>query len=127
MASMMCLPRVVHLNLVFQMFSFLKNKNNGVTFFYPNDPEIDQAQFPTEDGSATTYGSCKEDFPSNAPMTIRTGFTMRSFLSLIKLGTRLLVSRELALSCSSIALLSLFVQRSRGFLKHGFLLLSLLQ
>ena len=45
MASMMDLPREGHLNVVFQMFLFLKSKHNGVTVFDPTDPEIYQTQF----------------------------------------------------------------------------------
>ena len=80
MASMMALPREGHLKIVFQMFSFLKSKHNGVMVFDPTESDIDQTQFPTEDWSATPYGPCKEDIPSNAPAPRGIGFTMRDFV-----------------------------------------------
>ena len=54
-ASVIDLPREGHLSMAFQMISFLKSKHNGVTVFDPTDPEINQAQFPTEDWSETPY------------------------------------------------------------------------
>ena len=41
-ASMMDLLREVHMKAVLQMFSFLKDKPNGVAFVDPTEPEIDQ-------------------------------------------------------------------------------------
>ena len=38
MASMMTLPRESHLNVVFQMFSFLKSKHTVLTVFDLNEP-----------------------------------------------------------------------------------------
>ena len=80
MASMMALPREGHLKVVFQMFAFLKSKHNGVMVFDPTEPDIDLSQFPSEDWSATPYGPCKEDIPSNAPPPRGIGFTMRAFV-----------------------------------------------
>jgi len=80
MASMMALPREGHLETVFRMFSFLKGKHNGVMVFDPTEPDIDQSQFPIEDWSATPYGPCKEDIPSNAPAPKGIGFTIRAFV-----------------------------------------------
>ena len=65
--SMVDLPREGHLKLFFRMLSFPKIKHNGVSVFDPLEPEIDLSQFQTEDWSATHYGPCKEDVPSNAP------------------------------------------------------------
>ena len=48
--------------------------------FDPTELEIDLNQFPTEDWSATPYGSCKEDIPLNAPPPRGIGFTMRAFV-----------------------------------------------
>ena len=67
MYSMTSLPRKVHFSAVFQMFSFLNSKHNGVAVFNPTKPEIDTTQFPTAHWSVTPYGTCKEDVPSNAP------------------------------------------------------------
>ena len=56
MASVMALPLEGHLKAVFQMFSFLKRKHNGVTMFDPTQPEIQKTQFTSVDWSATPYG-----------------------------------------------------------------------
>ena len=86
MASMMALPREVHLNVVLQMFSFLRSKHNSASVFDPSEPEIDQTQFLTEDWSETPCGSCKEDIPSNAPVPGGIGFTMRAFVDSNRAG-----------------------------------------
>ena len=79
MVSMMALPREDHLKSVFQIFSFIKSENNGVTVFDPSEPDINKTQFPTEDWSATPSRPCKEDAPSNYPSPRGIGFTMRDF------------------------------------------------
>ena len=80
MASMMALPREGHLKVVFQMFGFLKVRHNAVMVFDPSEPDLDETQFPREDWSATPYGSCNEDIPSNAPEPRGVGFIMRAFV-----------------------------------------------
>ena len=80
MASMMALPREGHLKVLFHMFAFLKMKHNGVMVFDPSEPNIDKSQFKHEDWSATAYGECIEDIPSNAPKPRGIGFTMRAFV-----------------------------------------------
>ena len=79
MSSMINLPREVHFNVAFQMFSFLKSKHNGVTAFDPAEPGIDQTQFRAECWSKKSYGPCKECVPSNLPAPRRISFTMRAF------------------------------------------------
>ena len=80
LASMMALPREGNLDAVFHMFVFLKRKHNGIIFFDPTEPEIDINKFPREDWSATPYGECKEEIPSNAPEPRGIAFTMRAFV-----------------------------------------------
>ena len=80
LASMMALPRRGHLEAVFHMFAFLKNKHNDVMVFDPSKPDLDESQFPREDWSATPYGECNEDIPGNAPPPRGIGFTMRAFV-----------------------------------------------
>ena len=80
LASMMALPREVRLDAFFYMFAFLKRKHNGVIVFYPTEPETDINKFPHEDWSATPYGECKEEIPSNAPDPRGIAFTMRAFV-----------------------------------------------
>ena len=49
LASMMALPREVHLDTVFHMFAFLNRKHKGVIVIDPTEPEIDINKFPCED------------------------------------------------------------------------------
>ena len=62
------------------MQTFLKRNNNGVIVFDPNEPEIDINKFPREYWSATSYGECKEEIPSNSPEPRGIAFTMRAFV-----------------------------------------------
>lgn len=80
MASMMASPREGHLQVLFRMFAFLKTKHNGVMVFDPTEPDVDVTQFQREDWSATSYGDCKEEIPTNAPKPRGKGFTMRAFV-----------------------------------------------
>ena len=80
LASMMALPHEGHLDAVFHMFAFQKRKHNGVIVFYQTEPEIDINKFPREDWSATPYGECKEEIPSNAPDHRGIAFTIRAFV-----------------------------------------------
>lgn len=85
MASMMAAPRRGHLDILFQMFSFLKAKHNAVMVFDPTIPEIDISQFPKEDWSATPYGECHEDIPANGPEHTANEFTSNLKMSTLKL------------------------------------------
>ena len=67
MASVIALPRQGHLSEASHMLLFLKSKYNAVMVFDLTVTEIDQNRLPTENQSATPYGPCKEDAPSNAP------------------------------------------------------------
>ena len=67
MASMMAIFREGHLSEAFQMFSFLKSKQNGVAVFDSAEPETDETQFLTENWCETPYVHCKKTVPSNAP------------------------------------------------------------
>ena len=49
MASMMALPRKVHIKVMFQMSAFLRNKHNDVMVFDPTEPDIDESNFNNED------------------------------------------------------------------------------
>ena len=80
LASMMALPREGHLKAILQMFSFLKNKHNGVMAFDPTPPEIDESKFVKEDWSASEYGECEETLPHEPPETRGLGFIMRAFV-----------------------------------------------
>ena len=60
------------------MFAFLSCKHNAVMVFDHTEPEIDLTSFQEEDWSATPYGECKEENPSNAPKPRGLGFTIRA-------------------------------------------------
>ena len=49
MTSMMDLFNEVHLDVLLQIFSFLKSGYNGVTVFHVAEHEMDQTQFPIGD------------------------------------------------------------------------------
>ena len=126
-SSMMALLREGHLAAVFQMFSFLKSQYNGVTVFDSTEPEIDQAQFPTEEQSATSCVLCKEDDPLNTPAPKGIGFTIRAFVDSNHVRDSITRLLRTGFIISSTALLSLFIQRNRGVVGHQFLVQSLLQ
>ena len=127
MASMMALRGEGHLNAAFEMFLFIKSKHNKVIVFDPTDPEVYQTQFATVDWSTIPCITCKEDVPSNVLAPRGMWFTMRVFFTLAMLDVLLLVAQELAVSCSSMMLLSLFTQRIRGVTRHQVLVRILLQ
>ena len=68
LASMMAMIREGYLNAALYMFSFRKKHHNAVLVFDPSVPEIDRSKFRHEDWSATPYGNCIEEIPSNAPL-----------------------------------------------------------
>jgi len=80
MASMMAMPRQGHLEQLYHMFAYLKLKHNSSMVFDPTEPDIDESQFTREDWSATVYGECSEELPSNMPEPRGIGFTMRAFV-----------------------------------------------
>ena len=121
MASMIDFLREGHLQAVFQMFSFLDIKHNVFVMFDPTDPDIDKTRFPTECWSATPYGSCKDDASPNASSSRGIGFTIRVFVDSDNSGIE---SQELALHCFFTIILSLFIRRNRGVLRHQVLVMS---
>ena len=60
MASMMAMPREVHLEQLFHMFAYLRIKHNILMVFGPTEPEIDGSHFFCEDWLDSAYGECKE-------------------------------------------------------------------
>ena len=79
MASTVALLHKGCLAIALWVISFLKSKHNGCAVFGPDEPDINQAQFPTEDLSAAPCGLCTEDFPSSAPTSRATGVSNRDF------------------------------------------------
>ena len=80
MASMMTSPREGHLQQLYQMFSFLKAKHNGVLVFDATEPNIDRNIFVKEDWSAAAYGECVEELPINMPEPRENSMVMRAFV-----------------------------------------------
>lgn len=80
MASMMAAPREGHLNQLFHMFAYLRNKHNSAMVLDPTEPDLDESCFPREDWSTSVYGDCSEDIPPNMPTPRGIGFTMRAFV-----------------------------------------------
>ena len=80
MATVMAMPRSGHLTTLYQMFSYLKSRHNGVMVFDSSEPALDESQFPREDWSAAPYGACEEELPPNAPEPRGRAFTMRAFV-----------------------------------------------
>ena len=74
--SMMAMPRQGHLDVLFQMFSFLNTKHNDVMIFDPTDPDIYKTQFCKKDWTATSYGDCYEELPPGASKPRGIGFIM---------------------------------------------------
>ena len=75
-ASMMASPCQGYLDQRFHMFAYLKLKHNSAMVFDPTEPDIDDAQFPREEWSATPYGECKEELPVNMLQSRGIDFTM---------------------------------------------------
>jgi hypothetical protein len=81
MSSHLALPREGHLQQLYHIFAHLKRNHNSEMVFDPSDPEIDMAQFPRQDWSATEFGDdLIEEIPLNAPASRGHGFVMRAFV-----------------------------------------------
>ena len=80
MASMMALPRIGHLQQLFHIFAYLKQRHNAEMVFDPSTPDIDMNMFPKQDWSYTPYGNAKEVIPPNIPKPRSLGFTMTAFV-----------------------------------------------
>ena len=80
MASCMAMPCRGHLDQLFHMFAFLKNKHNSEMVFDPSEPDIDETQFSGETWTDTVYGDCSKDIPPNAPACQGFGFKICAFV-----------------------------------------------
>ena len=75
--------------------------------------------FSAEDWFVIPCGPCKEDFPSNAFASRCIFFATRAFFTPIIMVTKSLVAQDMALSCSSAVLLSVFVLSNRRAVKKS--------
>ena len=80
MASMMAMPRSGHLNQLFHMFAYLKNKHNAEMVFDSTVPDIDEAEFPAEDWRNTQLGKSIEELSPNTKEPLGIGFTIRAYV-----------------------------------------------
>ena len=80
MASCMALPREGHLDQLFRMFAYLKNKHNSEMVFDPLEPEIDLNSFEKKDWKNTVYGEEPEEIPANVKQPCGFGFKIRVYV-----------------------------------------------
>jgi len=67
LASQMALPREGHLEALFHVFGYLKNKHNARMVYDPTYPKIDYSKFKDGQEWHHIYGDVKEAIPENAP------------------------------------------------------------
>ena len=65
-ASQMALQCEGHLDAIFRVFGYLKNKHNLRLVLDPSYPEIDHSDFPDNDWTSM-YGNVKVAIPPDAP------------------------------------------------------------
>ena len=80
MASMMAMPRIGHLNQLFHMFAYLKQRHNSEMVFDPTLPDIDEDLFPKEDWRHTPYAYAKEGLPPKTPDARGQGFVISTYV-----------------------------------------------
>jgi hypothetical protein len=66
LSSQLAQPREGHLEAVFHMYAYARDKHNSRLIFDPTYPEIDLASFKDHEWK-DFYGNVKEPIPSNAP------------------------------------------------------------
>jgi hypothetical protein len=76
----MAMPWKGHLEQLFHIFGFLKNKHNTEMVFDPTEPIIDDAIFEEQDWSDSVYGQGTETLPSNAPEPRGYGFKIKAYV-----------------------------------------------
>ena len=74
MASMMASPRKGHLEQLFHIFGYLKQRYNCEMVFNPTLPDFDETVFQDENWEYTSYSGAKESIPANAPDERGLGF-----------------------------------------------------
>ena len=80
MALMMAMPRTGHLNQLFHMFAYLKQRHNSEMVFDQTIPNIDKDLFLREDWRHTPYAHAKENIPPKAPDTRGLGFVILTYV-----------------------------------------------
>jgi Reverse transcriptase (RNA-dependent DNA polymerase) len=80
LAAHMAAPREGHLQAVFQVFAYLKQKHNARLIYDPTYPTIDVSQFKLDEDWTAFYGDMKEAIPPNAPKPRGRGVVLRMFV-----------------------------------------------
>ena len=80
MASCMAMPREGHLDQVYHIFAYLKNKHNTELVLDPSEPDINLNLFQEEDWTHSQYGSEKEDLPPNMPKPLGQGVKLVAYV-----------------------------------------------
>jgi hypothetical protein len=114
LASCLALPRKGHLEAVFHLFAYLKKKPNGVVVLDPTFPDIDLRKFNDGMDRKDIYGDIKEPIPSDDPLPRGKTLITCLFVDSDHAGDVLTRRSELALSFTSMVLLSLGIPRDKG-------------
>ena len=80
MASCMEMLLCGHLERLFRIFSFVRNKHNTEMVLDPSDPEIYQTYFEQEEWYNTVYGDCSEDISPNASKCRGFGLNIQAYV-----------------------------------------------
>ena len=80
MSSHIALPRIGHMEALFQIFAYLKKFHNTELVYDPSDPGINELDFERRDLTTTEFGHIdgKEELPPNAPQPRGIGFCIRA-------------------------------------------------
>jgi hypothetical protein len=67
LSSHNAMPRVGHLNALYDIFAYLKKHENSTVVFDPDEPKLDQRMFNDDLDWTDFYGDVKEAIPPNMP------------------------------------------------------------
>jgi len=84
----LALPREGHLQQVYHIFAYLKQKHNARLVFDATYPVVDPSEFPKQDWSSF-YGDVQEEVPDNAPEPLGYEFVMRAYVDADHAGDKL--------------------------------------
>ena len=88
MASCLAMPREGHLQQVFHIFAYLRNKHNSRIAFDPTYPEINYEEFGNKDWTHI-YGEISEQIPENAPEPLGKPLIIRAYVDADFAGEKL--------------------------------------
>jgi hypothetical protein len=88
LSSHLALPREGHLQQVYHIFAYLKQKHNARLVFDATYPIVDSSDFPKQDWSSF-YGDVQEEVPNNVPEPLGYEFVMRAYVDADHAGDKL--------------------------------------